>query len=229
LDHISFTIYEKDFIGLIGPNGAGKSTLLSVILGLIKPTSGTVKLFGEPISLRNLRKVGYVPQTLQSPIAGFPATVFETVLFGRIPRAGAFHRLGKEDYRKVEEALEILEISYLRDRKLGQLSGGQLQRVLVAKAITAGPELVLLDEPTSEADVHAKTEFYALLSRLNQEQGITVILSSHDVGTVTNLVKKVVCINGGLFFCGLSSEFTPEVLMRTYNYPISVIEHDKHA
>ncbi len=229
MDHITFTIYEKDFIGLIGPNGAGKSTLLSVILGLIKPTSGTVKLFGEPISLRNLRKVGYVPQTLQSSIAGFPATVFETVLFGRIPRAGLFHRLGKEDYRKVEEALEILEISYLRDRKLGQLSGGQLQRVLVAKTITADPDLVLLDEPTSEADVHAKTEFYALLNRLNQEQGITVILSSHDVGTVTNLVKKVVCINGGLFFCGLSSEFTPEVLMRTYNYPISVIEHDKHA
>ncbi len=229
LEQITLTIEEKDLIGLIGPNGAGKSTLLNVILGLTQPTSGTVKLFGEPISPRNLRKIGYVPQTVQSSIADFPATVFETVLLGRIPRAGLFHRLGKEDYRKVEESLELMEIADLRARKLGQLSGGQLQRVLVAKALTLDPELLLLDEPTSGADVHSKTAFYELLKRVNEEHGTAVLLSSHDVGTVTSLVKRVVCINSVLFFCGLKSEFTPKVLSQTYNYPVAVIEHDTHS
>lgn len=228
LDSISLTIWEKDLIGLIGPNGAGKSTLLSVILGLTRPTSGTVKLFGEPISSKNLRRVGYVPQTVQSSIADFPATVSETVLFGRVPKAGAFHRLGKEDYEKVEQALELLEISNLRNRKLSQLSGGQLQRVLVAKALTSDPELVLLDEPTSGADVQYKTEFYESLKRVNEEKSTTVVLSSHDLGAVTKVVKKVMCINGILFFCGLSSEFTPSVLMKAYNYPVTVIEHGIH-
>jgi zinc transport system ATP-binding protein len=228
LDRITLTIYEKDLIGLIGPNGAGKSTLLSVILGLTKPTSGTVALFGSPISSGNLRKVGYVPQTLHSSISDFPATVFETVLFGRIPRAGPFHRLGKDDYRKVEQSLELMEISYLRDRKLGQLSGGQLQRVLVAKALTLDPELLLLDEPTSGADMHSKTEFYELLKQVNENRGTTVVLSSHDVGTVTNLVSRVVCINSVLFFCGLKSEFTPNILSQTYDYPVAVIEHGNH-
>lgn len=228
LDHINLTIDEKDLVGLIGPNGAGKSTLLGVILGLIRPTSGLVKLFDEPISSSNLRRVGFVPQTVQSSIADFPATVFEAVLFGRIPRARRLHRLGKDDHKKVEESLELMEISALRGRKLSQLSGGQLQRVLVAKALTLDPELLLLDEPTSGADVHSKTEFYDLLKRVNNEHGTTVLLSSHDVGIVTNLVKRVVCINTVLFFCGLRSEFTPSVLSQTYNYSAAVIEHGTH-
>jgi len=228
LDHISLNFYEGDLVRLIGPNGAGKSTLLSIILGLTRPTSGGAKLFGEPISSANLRRVGYVPQTMQSSATAFPATVFETVLLGRIPRAGLFHRLGKHDYTKVEEALEFLEILNLRDRKLDQLSGGQLQRVLVAKALTMDPELLLLDEPTSGADMHSKTEFYELLKRINEEHGTTVLLSSHDVGTITNMVKRVVCINGVVFFCGLRSEFTPSILSQTYNYPVAVIEHGHH-
>lgn len=228
LDHVTLTIEEKDLVGLIGPNGAGKSTLLNVILGLTKPTSGTVKLFGEPIASASLRKVGYVPQTVQSSIADFPATVFETVLFGRIPRARLFRPFGQDDYKKVEESLDLMEISDLRRRKLDQLSGGQLQRVLVAKALTLDPELLLLDEPTSGADVHSKTEFYDLLKSVNEDRGTTVLLSSHDVGTVTKLVKRVVCINSVLFFCGLKSEFTPSILNKTYNYPVTVIEHGTH-
>ena len=212
-------------MGLIGPNGAGKTTLLSVILGLIKPDSGVVKLFGEPISNKNLRRVGYVPQALHSTAVGFPSTVFETVLFGRVPRAGLFHRLGKNDDARTEDALKLLEIFDLRNRKLDQLSGGQLQRVFVAKALAADPEILILDEPTSGADVHSRTEFYTLLSKLNKDFGLTVILSSHDVGTITKMANKVVCINHTLFFCGLRSDFTDEMLAKTYDYPIRVIEH----
>ena len=225
LNHITLEIFKNDLMGLIGPNGAGKSTLISVILGLIKPSSGIIKLFGEPVSLKNLRRVGYVPQFLQSSAGEFPATVFETVLLGRVPRVGLFHRFNYDDTAKTEEALRLLEISDLRNRKLGQLSGGQLQRVLVAKALASEPEILILDEPTSGADVHSKTEFNTLLSNLNRDRGITVILSSHDIGTVTRLASKVVCINRTLFFCGLKSDFTDDVLARTYDYQIKVIDH----
>ncbi len=225
LDHISLAIDRKDLVGLIGPNGAGKTSLLSVILGLIRPDSGVVRLFGEPISNKNLRRVGYVPQALHSTAVGFPSTVSETVLFGRVPRAGLFHRLGKSDDAKTEDAMKLLEIFDLRNRKLDQLSGGQLQRVFVAKALAADPEILILDEPTSGADVHSRTEFYTLLSKLNRDFGLTVILSSHDVGAVTKMANKVVCINRTLFFCGLRSDFTEEMLAKTYDYQIRVIEH----
>jgi len=228
LDHLSLDVSKNDIVGLIGPNGAGKSTLLGVMLGLVKPNSGTVRLFGEPISSKNLRRVGYVPQNLQSANE-FPATVVETVLLGRVPRTGLFHRLGRPDVAKAEHAMEHLEITALRDRKLSQLSGGQLQRVLVAKALAADPDILILDEPTSGADVHLKTEFYSLLSRLNREHEVTIILSSHDIGTVTRLANKVVCINRTLFYCGRTSEFTDAVLAKTYDYPVAMIQHGSHA
>lgn len=228
LEHISLEIRHDDLAGLIGPNGAGKTTLISVILGLLKPTSGVAKLFGEPISTESLRRVGYVPQVFQTTGQEFPATVFETVLFGRVSRVGLFHQYRAGDRKKAEEALDLLEISGLRDRKLSQLSGGQLQRVLVAKALASDPEILILDEPTSGADVHSKTEFYTLLSNLNKHHGLAVILSSHDIGTVLGLANKVVCINRTLFYCGLKSQFTDEILAKTYDYPIKVIDHD-HA
>jgi zinc transport system ATP-binding protein len=225
LDHITLQIFRNDLVRLIGPNGAGKSTLIGVVIGLIKPTSGVARLFGESISAENLRRVGYVPQAFQSTANEFPATVFETVLFGRVQRVGLIHRFSNNDKTTTEEALKLLEIADLRDRKLSQLSGGQLQRVLVAKALAADPEILILDEPTSGADMHSKTEFYVLLSKLNRDRGIAVILSSHDIGTVTRLANKVVCINRTLFFCGLRSKFTDDVIAKTYDYSIKVIDH----
>jgi zinc transport system ATP-binding protein len=225
LSHISLEISKNDFVGMIGPNGAGKSTLIGVTIGLIKPTSGVAKLFGEPVSTGNLRRVSYVPQMLQSTAIGFPGTVFETVLFGRVARTGLFHRLNKVDRTKAEQALEHVEISDLRNRQLSQLSGGQLQRVLVAKALAAESEILILDEPTSGADIHSKTEFYTFLGHLNEAHGITIILSSHDIGVVTKLARTVVCINRTLFYCGLTSEFPPDALAKTYDYSIEVMQH----
>ena len=230
LEDISLQIYQRDIVGIIGPNGAGKSTLLSVILGLVKPTTGDVRLFSKPISSDGLRRVGYVPQKAQAKDINFPSTVYETVLMGRVPKAGLFHRLGKHDHQKVEEALEKLELYDLKDRRIGLLSGGQSQRVFLAKALVSDPELLILDEPTSGVDAHSRKEFYDTLGQLNQESGVTLILSSHDIGIVTSLAKRVVCLNRTLFFCGDTSEFTnSSTLAKAYDYPIDLVRHHDHA
>ncbi|HYY92332.1 MAG TPA: ABC transporter ATP-binding protein [Candidatus Dormibacteraeota bacterium] len=229
LEKITFEIFEKDLIGLMGPNGAGKSTLLSVILGLVRPTRGTVKLFGAPISPASLTHVGYVPQKAQATDVNFPSTVFETVLMGRIPQVGMFHRFNRRDREKVDRVLQMFEIQDLKDRKIGQLSGGQSQRVFVAKAVVGDPKLLLLDEPTSGVDTHSKAEFYSMLEKLNREMGITIILSSHDVATVTRLANRVACINTSLFFCGSTSEFASSPVISTvYGYPVELMHHTDH-
>jgi zinc transport system ATP-binding protein len=230
LENISLQIYQKDLVGIIGPNGAGKSTLLSVILGLVKPTTGGVRLFGKPISSEALRRVGYVPQKAQPRDVNFPSTVYETVLMGRVPKAGLLHRLGKEDHQKVKEVLERLELEDLRDRRIGLLSGGQSQRVFLAKALVSDPELLILDEPTSGVDAPSRKEFYGILGKLNQESGVTLILSSHDIGIVTTLAKRVVCLNRTLFFCGDTREFADSsILAKAYDHPIELVRHHDHA
>ena len=229
LEHITLEITIGDFVGLIGPNGAGKSTLINVILGIVKPTTGHVRLFGEAISPKNLRKIGYVPQIPYSKNSNFPSTVYETVMMGRIPYSLRFPWFTKDDHRKVEEALERLEIRDLMNRRIGELSGGQTQRVFTAKALAGDPEMLIFDEPTSGVDTEAKREFYSILEQLNRDFGITTILSIHDLGVVTQLAKKIICINRTLYFDGLTTRFDPgAILPKAYNYPIEVIKHGDH-
>lgn len=230
LEDITLDVFEGDMVALIGPNGAGKSTLLNVILGLIKPDRGSVRLFGEALSPSALRCVGYVPQKAHAQDSNFPSTVFETVLMGRVPRTGVLHRLGEKDRRKVEEVLKMLGLYDLRNRRIGQLSGGQSQRVIVAKALAQEPRLLLLDEPTSGVDAQSKKEFYGILERLNREAGISIILSSHDVGVVTKIANRVICLNRTLFFCGLEFDFHPDSMLKeAYGYPVEVMRHGDHA
>ena len=172
LEGINLDVNPKDLIALIGPNGAGKSTLLKVILGLTKATSGSIKLFGSLDLGKNLKYVGYVPQNAQARDPNLPFSVYETVMLGRTPIAGLFHGMKEEDRQKVEETLKLFGIYELKDRKIGQLSGGQSQRVFLAKAMVAEPKLLLLDEPTSGVDTTSKKEFYNVLERLNKERGI---------------------------------------------------------
>jgi len=216
LEGITLEIFEKDLIGLIGPNGSGKSTLLKVILGLIKPNIGTVKLFGESVSANSLRRVGFVPQKAQAEDSNFPSTVLEIVLLGRISQAGLLRRLGIRDYQKVEEVLKLIGIYDLRDRKIGQLSGGQSQRVFLAKALVGDPKLLVLDEPTSGVDVDSKREFYNIIERLNRELGTTIILASHEIGIITRLATRVVCINRSQFFCGETTQLENSVLSNVF-------------
>jgi zinc transport system ATP-binding protein len=229
LDGITLDVNNLDLIALIGPNGAGKSTLLKVILGLIKPTSGTIKLFGIEDLMQNLKYVGYVPQSAQARDPNLPFTVFETVMLGRTPQAGILHRVGADATQKVEETLKLFGILDLKNRRIGQLSGGQAQRVFLAKAMVAEPKLLLLDEPTSGVDTSSKAEFYSMLERLNKEKGITVILSSHDVGVITKIANRVLCINRAQFFCGENADFRASAeLHKVYGHPVEIMDHDDH-
>jgi zinc transport system ATP-binding protein len=229
LDGINIDVNQKDLIALLGPNGAGKSTLLKVILGLIRPTSGSVNLFGSQELSKNLKYVGYVPQSAQVRDPNLPFSVYETVMLGRTPHAGLFHGVGARDRQKVEETLKLFEIYELKDRKIGQLSGGQSQRVFLAKAMVADPKLLLLDEPTSGVDTSSKSEFYKILERLNNERGITVILSSHDVGVITKIANRVLCINRSQFFCGENADFSANVeIHKVYDHPVELMDHSDH-
>jgi zinc transport system ATP-binding protein len=229
LDGINIDVNEKDLIALLGPNGAGKSTLLMVILGLIKPLSGSVKLFGSQELSKNLKYVGYVPQNAQARDPNLPFSVYETVMLGRTPHAGLLHGVGAQDRQKVEETLKLFGIYELKDRKIGQLSGGQSQRVFLAKAMVADPKLLLLDEPTSGVDTTSKSEFYKILERLNRESGITVILSSHDVGVITKIANRVLCINRSQFFCGENADFSASVeIHKVYDHPVELMDHSDH-
>jgi len=229
LEGINIDVNRKDLIALIGPNGAGKSTLLKVILGLTKATSGTIKLFGSADLSKNLKYVGYVPQSAQARDSNLPFSVYETVMLGRTPVAGLFHGMKDEDKQKVEETLKLFGIYELKDRKIGQLSGGQSQRVFLAKAMVAEPKLLLLDEPTSGVDTTSKKEFYNILDHLNKERGITVILSSHDIGVITKIANRVLCVNRSQFFCGENEDFAADVeIHKVYDHPVEIMDHDDH-
>lgn len=181
IDHLSFRIRQRDFVGIVGSNGAGKTTLMRIIVGLIKPTSGEVKLFGEPIGqFREWNKIGYVPQK-QSFNPLFPATVREVVLSGLYGRSSMFKRISKSDLLKCSEALDVLNIADLADRRIGQLSGGQQQRAFLARALVNNPELLILDEPTVGIDAETQESFFHLIRHMHHHHHITFLMVSHDL------------------------------------------------
>jgi zinc transport system ATP-binding protein len=207
VDSVNLKVGRGEFVGLIGPNGAGKSTLLSVMLGLQKPTRGSVALFGQPVGPRTLRRVGYVPQNPKPRYPDFPATVWEVVRLGRVAKAGLLRRSDGRDRAVADEILRTLEITHLRDRRIGQLSGGETQRVFLGKALAAEPELLILDEPTSGVDAPSRREFYATLARLNRSLGIAIVLTSHDIHSVTRLASRIAFMSRRIFFDGVPTEF----------------------
>jgi zinc transport system ATP-binding protein len=207
LDRIDLTISQGDFLGIVGPNGGGKTTLLKTLLGLVKPSSGRISC--NPPSEYPLR-LGYIPQFSRFD-RDFPITVTEVVLMGRLAgRQGPVQKFNSQDRRLVNQLLEQLEIADLQHRQIGQLSGGQLQRVLIARALAMEPDLLLLDEPTASLDTHYKTELGLLLQDLNQKT--TIVMVTHDLGMLTTGVNKVACLNQKLFYHG--SEWNEESLLR---------------
>lgn len=196
LNDLSFRIEQGDYVGLLGPNGSGKTTLLKIILGLIEADSGEVTIFGKEHSRRaSAALVGYVPQHASRAINEFPATVEEVVRSGRVARRGLLGRFTPADAAAVEEALEKTRLTELRDRNIAELSGGQRQRVYIARALAGEPRLLILDEPTTGVDAGVQHEFFSFLRQLNQEDGITILLVSHDLDTITHETKTVMCLN----------------------------------
>jgi zinc transport system ATP-binding protein len=222
LEGVNLDLDEGDFLGLIGPNGGGKSTLLKVILGLIKPSKGEVKVFGvAPEAARS--HVGYMPQkNLFDP--SFPVTALEVALMGRFSKAGLFRRYSQADRDAALRALEAVGMKELVNREIGSLSGGEQQRVFVARSLVSEPKLLLLDEPTAGVDAAQQAEFYELLCRLNKKNEITIILVSHDITAVSKYVNKIACLNQRLFYHG-SKELTTEDIEKAYGCPVEMIAH----
>ncbi len=200
LDHISFSVEKGDFLGIIGPNGAGKTTLFQCILGIMGNFSGEISLFGSNVKQNKkiLQRIGYVPQK-KSVEQNFPATVSEIVSLGVIRKG-----IKKES---IDSAIEFVELGSYRNKRIGELSEGQQQRVIIAKALVKQPELLILDEPTTGIDSAAQNKFYDLLTRLNKDRSITIVWSSHDMNAVEKLASKVACIDKKLFFHGESEDF----------------------
>jgi zinc transport system ATP-binding protein len=218
LRDINLTIEENDFMAIIGPNGGGKSTLLKIILGILKPDSGEVRIFGrKPEDARKL--MGYLPQKVSFD-HDFPIDVFHTVLSGRY--RGLFKGHTKEDEIAVIKALKDMDMFDLKDRQISRLSGGQMQRVFIARAIVREPKILLMDEPMASIDPEMQNSFYSLLSRLKNK--MTIILVSHDVGTVSTQVDKIACLNSTLYFHG-PVEDSAEGLEELYKCPIELITH----
>ncbi len=201
LADVTFSVHEGEYLGIIGPNGGGKTTLLKILLGLLSPDSGSVRLFGEPAgSFRERYRIGYVPQG--QGMETFPASVSEVVWSGRTPRMGMLARPSANDRRAVRQAMEAAEVQGFRKRLVGQLSGGERQRVSIARALASEPEILILDEPSVGVDVAVQEAFYAFLGKLNRQQNMTILFVSHDVGVVAQEVSTLLCLNQRLICHG---------------------------
>jgi zinc transport system ATP-binding protein len=226
LEDINLTVEAGDFLGIIGPNGAGKTTLLRIVLGLLQPSAGHVRLFGHPPeSFSQWGRVGYVPQraTLDP---GLPATVDEVVSSGLLASVGLLGRPGASARRRVGEVLARVGMDGHTTTRIGTLSPGQQQRVLIARALVADPELLILDEPTGGVDPEAQTSFYALLKHLNREREVTLILVSHDIAVVAKEVTKLACLNRRLVFHGRPGDFLSDAaLAALYGPAVRVVSH----
>jgi len=196
LDDINLDIREGSFAGILGPNGAGKSTLLKVILGLIRPTRGEVQVFGEsPDRQRRAGMIiGYLPQRpLTNP--RFPITVLDVVLMGRYGQMGFLRRPRAADRQIARENLARVGIDHLAERPIGEISGGEQQRVFIARALSVRPRLLILDEPTISLDACGQDELYGLVARVKAELDLTVLMVSHDIGAVATHVDDIICLN----------------------------------
>jgi len=221
LTNVNLTVYDDDFLGIIGPNGGGKTTLVKAILGLIKPAKGTITFFENGKKVNSIN-IGYLPQVKQID-KKFPITVADVILSGLTLKGGLFKRYLSEDKRKVRDIAERMGVENLLSRPIGELSGGQLQRVLLARAIIDEPRLIILDEPSSYVDKLFETNFYRLLADINQKMAI--ILVSHDIGTIISMVKNIACVNGNLHYHA-GTEISPEWLLKAYDScPIEILGH----
>jgi zinc transport system ATP-binding protein len=220
LEGINLTIYRRDFLGIIGPNGGGKTTLLRIILGLVHPDRGEVRVFGQ--NPEKARKwIGYVPQHSRFDFQ-FPISVWEVVLMGRYRLTGLFKAYNENDREITRNALKTVGMFEYKDRQIGKLSRGQQQRVLLARALVSEPKLLILDEPTASVDVQMQTGFYELLAELKRKMAI--IMVSHDISAISVYVDKIACLNRKLFYHN-SKEIKEEELVQIYGCPVELIAH----
>jgi zinc transport system ATP-binding protein len=211
LEDVSLTIRPKDFVAIIGPNGGGKTTLLKLMLGLLTPAKGTVRIDGKSPQEAS-PCIGYVPQNVHAN-QSFPITAIDVVMMGKLEPKNRWSRRSAANRREALAALERMEMEAHADKKIGTLSGGQRQRVFIARALVAQPKLLLLDEPTASIDTKGQADFYRLLKELNHD--MTVLVVSHDLLVISRYVKSVACVNKKLHYHE-QAEITGEMLETMY-------------
>lgn len=220
LNDINLTVKAEEFIGVIGPNAAGKTTLMKMLLGLLKPDSGQISVMGKsPAEVLN--RIGYVAQKPEFN-RNFPITVRDAVMFGRIGVTRGFGAYSREDIKVTDEILSILEINTFSNKQLNQLSGGQLQRVWIARALVSKPEILILDEPTANIDLKAEEDIFALLKHYNSH--MTIIVVSHDIAFISSYVDRVACINQTLN-CHDVETIDGKTIEELYGIDVKMIHH----
>lgn len=218
---VCLDIEEGEYLGIIGPNGGGKTTLLKAILGIIPINSGKIEIYNEKIG-RNRGLIGYVPQFAVMD-KRFPISVLEVVLTGRLKQGlSPFFKFSKEDKMEAYKVLERVSMQHLADRQVSELSGGEFQRMLIARALAIEPKILILDEPTASVDVKSREQIYNLLGELNKD--MTIILVTHDLLAVASQVNKLACLNEKLVYHG-EPELTEKVVTTLYGCPVDLIAH----
>ncbi len=219
---VNIDIHRREFASVVGPNGSGKSTLIKLILGLLKPLSGSVRVFGQPPE-KVRQRIGYAPQHAQVD-PQFPATLLDVVLMGLLrPDKGIFGRHTREDREAAIAALEMVDLADRMAQPFSALSGGQRQRALIARALASNPEILIFDEPTANLDANAEFKLYDLMQELNRER--TIILVSHDLGFVSQIVHTVICVRYNVQVHP-TSELTGDMITELYGGDIRMVRHD---
>ncbi|MCR4435231.1 MAG: metal ABC transporter ATP-binding protein [Clostridiales bacterium] len=228
LKNISFSVEKGDFLGIIGANGSGKSTLVKLMLKILTPLGGSIRLLGEDInSFKKWDKLGYISQKASSFNGSFPATVEEVVQANLFPKIGLFKLPKRHHKEMVYQALEKVGMQDYGKRLIGNLSGGQQQRVFIARVLVSEPEILFLDEPTVGIDAKSEEAVYCLLARLNRELGLTVVMVTHDIGAITVHANRLICLGeNGLFEHNPKEGLTKEFVTEIYGYGVNLHMHD---
>ncbi len=219
LRDVNLTIQQFDFIGVIGPNGGGKTTLLKALLGLIPTMAGEI-IFEESMVGGNAHRIGYLPQ-INNIDRKFPVSVYDVVRSGLMSRKRLIGRYSREENERSNQLMDEMGISGIRNKAIGELSGGQIQRALLCRALVNNPKLLILDEPNTYVDNRFERELYEKLKLLNDK--LAILLVSHDLGTISTYVKSYACVNSSLHYHS-GNEVTPE-LLKSYECPIQIISH----
>ena len=219
LHNVNLSIYKYDFVGVIGPNGGGKTTLLKAILGLLSPIDGEI-VFAESMTEGNTHRIGYLPQ-INNIDRKFPVTVYDVVRSGLMSRKRIIGRYSSKENERADDLMSEMGISDIRNKAIGELSGGQIQRALLCRALVNDPKLLILDEPNTYVDNRFERELYEKLKILNEK--LAILLVSHDLGTISTYVKSYACVNSSLHFHS-GNKVTPE-LLKSYECPIQIISH----
>jgi zinc transport system ATP-binding protein len=230
LSNISLEIFSGQYIAVIGPNGGGKTTLIRMLLGLEKPTSGEIRIFGKKLkNFKEWHKIGYVPQRASHVDSSFPATVLDIVKMGRTAQRKLFSTFNQEDKDLVHDAMLKMDILDLADKMIGTLSGGQRQRVMIARALSSKPEILILDEPNTGVDIVSQKSFYALLKKLNKEDNITIVFITHDIGVIADDIARLFTINQKAIICNNPKQILScEEMSELYGIEAHLLHNHKH-